>query len=125
MEQYSKIGMEKLIEILGDEHADCAIKHFENLSPDFSRCLVDFVYGMVASRSKISGKLRELALVSNIMGQGSNSFALQTHLKAMLNVGWTKAEVIDIIIELTPYNGFPRCIETLEIFKIVCDEFNL
>lgn len=125
MEQYSKAGIKKINEILGEEHAKNAILHFEKLSPDFSKCLVDYVYGMIAPRSKISGKLRELAIVSNIMGQGSSAFALRTHLKSMLNVGWTKEEVIEIIIELTPYNGFPRCIETLEIFKSVCEESNI
>lgn len=125
MTHYSETAMEKLVEILGDKNAKHAVKYFESLSPDFSHCLVNYVYGIVAQRSEISPKTRELAIVSNIMGQGSSSFALRTHLKSMLNVGWTKDEIIEIVIELTAYNGFPRCIETLEIFKVVCDELKL
>ena len=125
MVAYTKEGMDKLIEILGEDNANKAIKHFEGLAPEFSKCLVNYVYGIVATNSKLNAKIRELAVVCNIMGQGSSQFALGTHLKSMINEGWTKEEIIEIVIELTQYNGFPRCIETLEVFKNVCQDLGI
>ena len=125
MVNYTKEGMDKLVQILGKDNANNAIKHLEGLSPEFSKCVVNTVYGVFATNSKLSGKTRELAIVCNIMGQGSSQFALTTHLKSMINEGWTKEEIIDIIIELTQYNGFPRCIETLELFKNVCQDLGI
>lgn len=125
MVAYTKEGMDKLIEIVGLDHAKKAIEHFEELAPEFSECIVNYVYGIVATNSKLNGKTRELAIVSNIMGQGSSQFALAAHLKCMINEGWTKEEIIQIVIELTQYNGFPRCIETLEVFKTVCQDLGI
>ena len=125
MVAYTKEGMDKLVEIVGLDNAKKAIEHFEWLAPELSEFIVNYVYGIVATNSKIDGKTRELAIVSNIMGQGSSHYALSAHLKCMLNEGWTKEEIIQIIIELTQYNGFPRCIETLEVFKVICQEMEI
>jgi 4-carboxymuconolactone decarboxylase len=125
MVDYTKAGMDKIVEILGKDHAQKAIQHFEGLAPEFSQFLVNYVYGVVATNSKLDGKTRELAIVCNIMGQGSSKFALGTHLKSMLNEGWKKEEIIQMVIELTQYNGFPRCIETLEVFKKICDDMSI
>ena len=67
MLNYTKEGMDKLVQILGKDNANNAIKHLEGLSPEFSKCVVNTVYGVFATNSKLSGKTRELAIVCNIL----------------------------------------------------------
>ena len=120
-----KLGLERLSDILG-KNAESALEKFENISPDFAKYIVEFVYGDVYARKGLSDKDREIALVSNMMGQGQLGFPFKTHVKGMLNVGWTKQEILELIIFLSFASGFPTAVEAIflaqEVFEEVVSE---
>jgi 4-carboxymuconolactone decarboxylase len=42
---------------------------------------------------------------------------LKVHIKAGLNVGLTREEIEEIIIQTVPYSGFPTAINALNVLK--------
>lgn len=67
------------------------------MAPELSEFIVNYVYGTVATNSKIDGKTRELAIVSNIMGKGSSRYALSAHLKCMLIKAGQKKKLFKLL----------------------------
>ncbi|MBX7146856.1 MAG: carboxymuconolactone decarboxylase family protein [Alphaproteobacteria bacterium] len=113
-----KIGKQRIQDILGDRSTKI-IEHFESISPDFAKYIVDFVYGDLYARKNFSDKNRELAAVACMIGRGQTGLPIKAHLKGMLNVGWTKDEIIELIIFLSAYAGFPSTVEVLGTLKEV------
>lgn len=90
-------GMVRMREILGN-NADVVIESFKQVSPDFARYIVEFSYGDIYSRPGLSDKIREAVSVACLVGQGNTSLPLKSHIQGMLNVGWKKEEIFELII---------------------------
>lgn len=120
MDRY-KQGKQRLKDILG-ERSEEIIQNFETISPDFANYIVEFAYGDLYAREGLSDKMRELAAVSCMIGQGNTGLPLKAHLKAMLNVGWTKEEIIELLIFLVGYKGFPSSVDAILHLKDLLDE---
>lgn len=105
-------------EILGKD-ADSIMRELSSISPDFAQYIMNFVFGDLYQRPMLSDKHKELIVVSNLIGQGRLGFPLKTHLGAMLTVGWTKDEIIELIILLIAYMGFPSTVEAIKVAQEV------
>lgn len=114
-------GKKRIKEILG-ERSENIIQMFNNISPDFANYVLDFAYGDLYAREGFSDKYRELAAVACLIGQGNTGLPLKAHLNGMLNVGWTKAEIIELLIFLIGYVGFPPCVEAITVVKQIIEE---
>lgn len=120
MDKHEK-GIERIREIIGDK-ADHMIQMFEAISPDFSNYIVDFGYGDLYAREGLTDRYRELAAVACLIGQGNTGLPLKAHLKGMLNVGWTAKEIIELMIFLVGYNGFPDSVNAMLMFNEIVNE---
>jgi 4-carboxymuconolactone decarboxylase len=40
---------------------------------------------------------------------------MKVHMNGMLRVGWTREEIIEVIIQLSVYVGFPTTIDALRV----------
>jgi 4-carboxymuconolactone decarboxylase len=116
-----KVGKQRLKEIFG-EHAEDVINLCKSISPDFANYIVDFAYGDLYTRKGFSDKSRELAAVACLIGQGNTGLPLKAHLKGMLNVGWKKEEIIELLIFLVGYVGFPSCVDSIVILRHILAE---
>lgn len=116
-------GEKRMREILG-EKSEQIIKTLRNISPDFADYVVNYAYGDIYSREPgLPDKAREVAVVANLMGQGNTGLPLKLHLRGMLNVGWTQNEVLELLIFLSSYNGFPTSVGALLMAKEIFDEW--
>jgi 4-carboxymuconolactone decarboxylase len=114
-------GKQRMKEILG-EKSENIIKMFEAISPDFANYITDFAYGDIYSRKGFLDKQRELAAVACLIGQGNTGLPLKAHLTGMLNVGWTKQDIIELLIFLVGYVGFPSCVDAILTLKQIVEE---
>lgn len=119
-----ELGKQRIKQIIGDK-SEGLLKMFEEISPDFANYIVDFGYGELYTRQGFSDKNRELAAVACLIGQGNTGLPLKAHLNGMINVGWTKDEIIELLIFLIGYAGFPSCVGAITTFKQVIDEMSV
>ena len=109
-------GLDRMRELMGDR-ADLVVENLQKISPDFARYAVEFPYGEIGSRKILTDKERELAIVSCLIARGNTGSPLKSHLTAMLKVGWRKEEVIELIILLAVYAGFPASAEAITVLS--------
>lgn len=100
-------------DILGKD-ADVIMDGFRDISPDFAEYIMDFIFGNLYGREALSDRDRELAVVASLIGQGKTGFPLKVHIGGMLNVGWSKEEILEVFIFLTGYVGFPAIVDSMK-----------
>jgi 4-carboxymuconolactone decarboxylase len=89
---------------------------------DLGRYIVEFAFGDIYSRKGLSLRDRELATVAALTAMGGREPQLKVHLGAALNVGLTREEIEETIIQTVPYAGFPTAINAVKVFKEVLRE---
>ena len=115
-----QIGWEKLKEIDG-EAGDLAIESLKDIAPDFARLLIEFPFGDIYSRPGLDLKSREIAVVAALTALGNAAPQLKAHIQFALNVGCTEPEIIEVIMQMAVYAGFPAALNGLFAAKEVFD----
>lgn len=118
-------GWNKLNEI-DSEIGQQVIESLEAISPDFARYLVEFPFGDIYSRPGLDLRSREIATVAALTALGNAQSQLRVHLQAALNVGCTQQEIIEVLIQMAVYAGFPAALRGLflaqEVFSAAADD---
>jgi 4-carboxymuconolactone decarboxylase len=114
-------GLELLRKVDGDKVADNLLKRYIDIAPDFTRYLVEFAFGEVYAREG-DLKHREIVAISSLATMGGCDPQLETHVHGALNVGLSEAEVVEVIMTLIPYIGFPKALNAIAVVKRVVDK---
>ncbi|HEY5744003.1 MAG TPA: carboxymuconolactone decarboxylase family protein [Terrimicrobiaceae bacterium] len=111
MNKYEQ-GLKRISEVLGQDGGELFGK-LQAISEDYARYAAEFAYGELYSREGLSDKIREVAAVACLIGQGSNTHPLRAHIKGMVTVGWSQKEILELIIFLINFVGFPSTLDAL------------
>jgi 4-carboxymuconolactone decarboxylase len=121
-ERYAR-GWEKLKEIDG-EAGERVIDSLKDIAPDFARYLIEFPFGDIYSRPGLDLKSREIATVAALTALGNAAPQLKVHIQAALNVGCSRREVVETIMQMAVYAGFPAALNGLFAAKEVFQELD-
>ncbi|MFZ6745044.1 carboxymuconolactone decarboxylase family protein [Undibacterium sp. JH2W] len=116
-ERYQR-GWAKLKEIDG-EAGEKVVEALADIAPDFARYLIEFPFGDIYSRPQLDLKSREIAVVAALTALGNATPQLKVHLQAALNVGCTREEITEVIMQMAVYAGFPAALNGLFAAKEV------
>lgn len=94
-------------------------ENLKDIAPDLTRFIVEFPYGDIYSRPGLDLKSREIATVAALTALGNAQPQLQSHIEGALNVGCTREEIIEVIIQMSAYAGFPAAINGINAAKQV------
>jgi 4-carboxymuconolactone decarboxylase len=121
-DRYNK-GWEKLKEIDG-EAGGRVIESLKDIAPDLGKYTIEFPFGDIYSRPGLDLKSREIATVAALTALGNAIPQLKVHIHGALNVGCTKDEIVEIIIQMAVYAGFPAALNGMFAAKEVFKERN-
>jgi 4-carboxymuconolactone decarboxylase len=113
---------EKLMrEVDGDRVTDNLLAAYKDVAPEFAEYLVGFAFGEIYARD---GDLRqrELVAIASLATMGGCDAQLETHVHGALNVGLSKAEIVEAVMTLIPYVGFPKALNAMAIVKRVFEK---
>ncbi|WP_198087153.1 carboxymuconolactone decarboxylase family protein [Variovorax sp. E3] len=102
-------GLAKLQEIDGEGGVK-VVRSLADIAPDFARLLIEFPFGDIYSRPGLDLRAREIAVVAALTAMGNAAPQLKVHIQGALNVGVTRTEVIEIIMQMAVYAGFPAAL---------------
>lgn len=114
-------GEKLLRKIDGDKVADNLLAAYDGLAPDFTRYLVEFAFGEVYAREG-DLKQRELVAIASLATMGGCDAQLETHVHGAFNVGLTQSEVVEAVLTLIPYIGFPKALNAMAVLKRVVEK---
>lgn len=113
-----KRGWEKLKEIDGSA-GEQVIDALKSIAPDLGRYIIEFAFGDVYSRGVLSLKEREIATVAALVALGNAQSQLKIHIHGALNVGCTRQEIVEIMMQMAIYAGFPAALNGIFATKDV------
>ncbi|MGA9290697.1 MAG: carboxymuconolactone decarboxylase family protein [Anaerobacillus sp.] len=116
-------GLDKLMEYTLSSNDDISTHlkisdDLEDIAPDVGKYIIEFAYGDIYSRDGLTNQQRALVTLSSLVTQGTEP-QLELHINTALTSGLTASEVVEAIIQLIPYTGFPRVLNALTIAKKV------
>ena len=117
-------GLQRLAQIDG-EAGDKVLAALADVAPDLARYTIEFPFGDIYRRPGLDLKSRELATVAALTALGNAQPQLAVHLHAALNVGCTQSELVEVIIQMAVYAGFPAALNGMFTAKQVFAERGL
>jgi 4-carboxymuconolactone decarboxylase len=113
-------GTEMLCRMLGEERTKEVRQVWTKLSPEFASLVTNFLAGEIWSRPNLDLRTRSLVTVAALTALGRPN-GLRLNIEMALNNGATKEEIVETLLQMAPYAGFPACWEGLlvadEVFK--------
>jgi len=83
------------------------------IAPDFHRIVMSFAYGDINSRPALDLKAREIATIAALTAMGNARPQLEAHIVGGLNVGLTREEIVEVIMQMAVYAGVPAAVNGL------------
>ncbi|WP_316676083.1 carboxymuconolactone decarboxylase family protein [uncultured Tolumonas sp.] len=114
-------GLAKLNEIDG-EAGEKVIAALQDIAPDLARYVIEFPFGDIYTRLGLDLKSREIATVAALTALGNAAPQLKVHIHGALNVGCTETEIVEVIIQMAVYAGFPAALNGMFAAKEVFAE---
>jgi 4-carboxymuconolactone decarboxylase len=111
-------GWETLKAIDG-EAGERVIESLKDIAPDLGRYTIEYPFGDVYRRPGLDLKSREIATVAALTALGYATPQLKVHVNGALNVGCTRREVVEVIIQMSVYAGFPAALNGMFAAKEV------
>lgn len=117
-------GMEQLkaIDGVGGENV---IKSLEDISPDLGKFIVEFAFGDIYTRKKLSLQEREMITITSLLTAGGCEPQLEVHVNGALNVGITPQKIVETFLQCIPYTGFPKVLNAMFVAKKIFKERNI
>ena len=84
-----------------------------DIAPDMAGFILDFSYGDVISRPVLSPRLKEIAMIAAATARGTMAPQLKVHIRAGLNVGLARQEIVETLMQMAVYAGFPAALNGL------------
>ena len=88
-----------------------------DIAPDFADYIRDFAFGDIYGRDGLALRDRQITTIAALAAIGNAAPQLKVHIKAGLRVGLTRQEIVEILMQMAVYAGFPAAINGLAVAK--------
>jgi 4-carboxymuconolactone decarboxylase len=125
-EQCALSRAEKYLEVFKRVHgeseaAQAYIDELKEISPDLTMYLIEHP-GEIYDRPGLSLRDREIATIAVLVALGNAPQQLGAHVRAGLRAGLTEDEIMEIVIQMFLYAGFPASLNGMMVVKEIFDE---
>lgn len=94
-----------------DPAAASGLQHaFDDVCPDLGRLVLEYAWGDVYSRPGLDLKMREIATIAALVAKGGLEPQLKSHIGYALKAGCSREEVVEVMVHMTVFAGFPNAI---------------
>lgn len=111
-ERYMR-GIEIAEQLAAEKLEEFTTSRVAELAPDFARMAIEFPLGDLYARDGLDLRSREIVAISSLATLGNAGPQLHLHICAATQVGVTKVEIIEILMQIAVYAGFPAALNAL------------
>jgi 4-carboxymuconolactone decarboxylase len=111
-------GLRAVSEITGDSGAG-VVDSLRDIAPDLADWIIDFSYGDVMARPGLDRRSRQFATIAALTALGNAQPQLKVHIAGALKVGCKPQEIVEVILQMAVYAGFPAAINALNVAREV------
>ena len=100
----------ELEEMLGPERAGAMQQLWREICPAFEDYVIEFLAGEIWSRPEQDRRTKSLVTIAALAALG-RPLALELNIRMALNNGATRQDIVETLLQIAPYAGFPACWE--------------
>ena len=115
----------KTLDIITGEQTGRLFERLGEFAPEMAAWIANFAYGDVVSRPDLDLKSRELATVAALTAMGNAAPQLKAHIGGALNAGASAREILEVILQMAVYAGFPASLNGLQAAREVFEQRGL
>lgn len=119
MESERFITGQKMLQQVDGKGGEAVVESLKDIAPDFARYLLEFPFGDIYARPGLDLRSREIATVAALTAMDNAAPQLKVHIGAALHVGLTQDEIVEVIMQMAVYAGFPAALNGLFAAKEV------
>jgi 4-carboxymuconolactone decarboxylase len=112
-------GLELLKQLHGGHAGEAMVAEMADVCPAFADMTIDWALGGVMARPGLDLVTRQFVLIASCVTLGHAEPQLRAHVEAALNIGATKQQIVEVILQLTFYAGGPAVRNALVSLKDV------
>lgn len=91
---------------------------FNGPSQDFADITIEFLFGEIWQRPALDMRTKEVIVLSALIANRL-TYELSVHIPIAINLGFTRAEIIEIVYHLSLYIGLPAAGEAMAVVRDV------
>lgn len=123
-ETYAR-GLKLLNKLHGGHAGEDIVNALKDICPDYATMTIEWGFGEMFGREGLDIKTRELAVIASCVTLGNAMPQLKAHIEAAINVGATKQEIIEVIVQTALYAGFALATNALFVAKETFDHLKI
>ena len=123
-ERRSRRGGKILRQIHAEWGAPNILGPLDDIAPDLRTIVRDFAFGEIYARPGLDLKSRQLVTVAALAAMHKAPMELKAHLFGALKLGWKREELVEVLLQVSLYAGFPATIAALMVAKEVFAEID-
>lgn len=106
-------GLDVAEQLASDKLAHFVKSGVAEVAPDFARMVIEFAFGDIYSREALDLRTRELIAIAVLAASGKGRAQLRVHVESAGSVGISKPEIIEVLMQIALYAGFPAALNAL------------
>ncbi|WP_299986134.1 carboxymuconolactone decarboxylase family protein [uncultured Ruegeria sp.] len=87
--------------------------NLDSFSPDAAELVLGYAFTDIVSRDGIDLRTREMLTVAMLAAMGTAPSQLEFHIRAAMNTGVTREEIVEIVLQVSVYAGVPACMNAI------------
>lgn len=104
---------QRMLAAIDGSAGEHVVASLADIAPDFARYLLEFPFGDIYARPGLDLRSREIATIAALTALGHAQPQLKVHVAAGLNVGLSEEEIVETIMQMAVYAGFPAALNGL------------
>ena len=100
-------GLELLERLHGGHAGEAIVAEMSTLCPPFAEMTIDWALGGVMARPGLDLMTRQFVVIASCVTLGHAVPQLRAHVEAALEIGASKQQIVEVILQLTFYAGGP------------------
>jgi len=109
-------GMKTFAAIHGSDGLE-VLERIKKICPEMARFIIEYPFGKIYSRKKLSRRMRQVATIASLTTLGHAPKQLKSHIKAALRAGLSREEIVEVILQMSVYAGFPAALNALYVLS--------
>jgi 4-carboxymuconolactone decarboxylase len=111
-ERYRR-GIDIAEQLAADKIAHFVESGVAEVAPDFARMVIEFAFGDIYAREGLDLKSRELIAIAALAASGNAGPQLRVHVESADKAGISKSEIVEVLMQIALYAGFPTALNAL------------
>jgi 4-carboxymuconolactone decarboxylase len=106
-------GLDVAEQLAADKLAHFVKSGVAEVAPDFARMVIEFAFGDIYARDALDLRSRELIAIAALAAGGNAGRQLRVHVESAATVGISRAEIVEVLMQIALYAGFPAALNAL------------